>query len=254
MRPWVAMIALSSVLVLPVMAQVERERPLEVRETRLSESERIHRAEAWGLNLDEWDRYETLIQGPRGLWSPSLDPIMVLGIHARNDAERRRFAERAVEQERTRVEGELAFQRAYDEAWARLYPEVRLLEPTVMSPETTSLRSMPFGTGTGPRVLLFTQLAECPACDRLLAAVLARVEQQLWGLDIYLLDTRPVDDAAVRVWASERNVPLERVRARQITLNHDQGMAARLGFWQPAPFLAVATEEGARVIALADVR
>ena len=254
MRPWWLLVGLSGLLVLPVMAQVERDRPLELRETRLTESERIQRAEAWGLSLEEWQRYETLIEGPRGLWSPSLDPLMVLGIHARNDAERRRFAERAVLQERTRVEGELAFQRAYDEAWARLYPDAQLLEPTLLSPEATSLGMTSVGSGTGLRVLLFTQLADCPACDRLLAAVLARVEQRPLGLDIYLLDTRPTDDAAVRTWALERSIPFERVRARQITLNHDQGTAARLGFWQPAPFLAVATEDGARVIALADVR
>jgi integrating conjugative element protein (TIGR03759 family) len=73
------------------------------------------------------------------------------------------------------------------------------------------------------------------------------------GLDIFLLDTGPGDDAAVRVWAGERGIPLERVRTRQITLNHDQGTAARLGIWQDAPALALQTTGGARATRLADL-
>lgn len=48
------------------------------------------RAQDWGLRTDEWTRYRELMQGPLGVYSPSLDPLTALGIEARSDEERRR--------------------------------------------------------------------------------------------------------------------------------------------------------------------
>ncbi|OBX34893.1 hypothetical protein A8U91_03956 [Halomonas elongata] len=50
-------------------------------------------AEAWGLTDQEWSRYQKLKDRPRGTWSPDLDPITMLGIEARSEAERRHYAE-----------------------------------------------------------------------------------------------------------------------------------------------------------------
>ena len=53
------------------------------------------RAEAWDLSDIEWQRYRALMEGIRGSISPAtLSPIEVLGIHARDEGERRRYAER----------------------------------------------------------------------------------------------------------------------------------------------------------------
>ena len=78
-------------------------------------------ARPWNLDGTDWARYETLMAGRRGLWTPDADPLLVLGAHARTSAERRRFAEMYVAAEWERVEGELAFERAVGEAWARLH-------------------------------------------------------------------------------------------------------------------------------------
>lgn len=234
------------------------ERALELRDTPLTESQRTQRAEAWGLRVEEWERYETLMQEQRGLWSPNLDPIMVLGIHARSEEERRRYAELAVEQERARVEAELAFQRAYDDAWRRLYPNELLIDLSRLSrgqsqaaaevPAQASVVDIP------PRLLWFTRTEDCPACDELLPSVLDRARELSVGLDIFLVDTQPDEDDAIRAWAREQGIPVERVRTRQITLNHDQGTAARLGIWQSPPVLAIATSGGTRAITLTDLR
>ena len=79
-------------------------------------------AKRWHLSIQEWDEYKTLMQGPRGVWSPNLDPVTVLGIHAETDADRKRYAELLVTIEFERVEKELLFQRAYDDA-ARRFSE-----------------------------------------------------------------------------------------------------------------------------------
>ena len=78
-------------------------------------------ATEWGLQPQEWARYRELMDGPLGIYSPNLDPLSALGIEARTDEERRRYAELQVQVEARRVEL-LAYQRAYDEAWQRLNP------------------------------------------------------------------------------------------------------------------------------------
>lgn len=50
-------------------------------------------AQMWSLSVGEVQRAKALMQGPRGAFSsPQLSPIEALGIHARNDAERLRYA------------------------------------------------------------------------------------------------------------------------------------------------------------------
>jgi hypothetical protein len=50
-------------------------------------------APIWNLTVPEMQRARLLMQGPRGTFSsPQLTPIEALGIHARNDAERARYA------------------------------------------------------------------------------------------------------------------------------------------------------------------
>ncbi|HNH65053.1 MAG TPA: TIGR03759 family integrating conjugative element protein, partial [Thauera aminoaromatica] len=50
-------------------------------------------ARDWGLRPEEWARYRQLMQGPLGIYSPNLDPLTALGIEARSDEERNRYAE-----------------------------------------------------------------------------------------------------------------------------------------------------------------
>jgi len=74
----------------------------------------------WGISREEYQRYQQLMDGPRGTQSPGLDPLTALGIEAQSDAERKKYAEQWVKQEFARTEKELKFQREVDAAWQRL--------------------------------------------------------------------------------------------------------------------------------------
>ena len=63
-------------------------------------------ASRWGLTRKDWTRYQEVMTGPRGIWSPNLDPLTALGVHAESDPERRRYAEILVRIERERWERE----------------------------------------------------------------------------------------------------------------------------------------------------
>ena len=181
------------------------------------------RARIWDLSETEWRRYKQLMQGVRGSISPAtLSPIEVLGIHARDEAERQRYAEiwaRAMHEDVDRI---LAFQRAYDAAGKRLYPNELLIDVDRIpqkTEETSALQST-------DRLLFFAR-PECPVCDVLMNKLLERIDE-VSGIDIYLTDIEAGDDAAVRAWASTHQIDPEWVRSRRITLNHDGGALDKL--------------------------
>ena len=160
-------------------------------------------AQQWGLTRKEWDHYQQLKQGERGIWSPSLDPLTTLGVEADTDAERQHYAELLVEKESQRVEKELAFQRAYDAAWQRRFPGLSPVAAT--TPDRTT------------RLAVFVR-EHCPACDTRLKTLLDAGNP----LDIYLVGSQN-DDARLRHWAMTQPVDRARIRRREITLNHDDG-------------------------------
>ena len=190
--------------------------------TTLSASEQ-ERARLWNLSETEWSRYQTLMQGIRGSISPpTISPIEVLGIHARDEAERQRYAEtwaRAMHEDAERI---LAFQRAYDTAAKRLYSNEPLIDVTRLPDKTEDIT--PFQSDD--RLLFFTR-PDCPACDGLMNRLLKNIDA-VSGIDIYLMDVAPGDDAAVRAWASTHRIEPDWVRSRRITLNHDSGSLGRL--------------------------
>jgi len=152
------------------------------------------------------------MQGIRGSISPpTLSPIEVLGIHARDEAERRRYAEAWVRAMREDVVQVLAFQRAYDEAGRGLYPGQLLIDPTRVpkpEPKTPDLQS-------GDRLLFFTR-TDCARCDALLARLLRRLDR-LAGIDLYPVGLKPGDEPAVRDWAAEYNIQPDWVSGRRVT-------------------------------------
>lgn len=191
--------------------------------------------EAWGLTQEDWDLYQELMQGHRGILSPGLDPITALGVEATSESDRQRYAEAHVKFEKQRVDKELAFQRSVDAAWDRLYPNALLINMNKLKKKEQSLSV----TRTQGRLLFFTRIKQCPECDQNLEILL---EQNRQGrqLDIFLVDAKTDND--IRVWARVHNIPRKKVMERSITLNHDRGRLGMISqFTGQVPYLAVKT-------------
>lgn len=185
----------------------------------LQQARSAAQAKAWGLSDDEWAKFERLQSGPRQYWSPQLDPLTTLGVEADSDQERQRYAELQVRLEAQRAERELAYQKAYTAAWARLFPG--LLPVQGMS--YASIRS------NNPRYSVFVE-DPCSTCD-------ASVRQWLSTgahLDIYLVGSQG-DDARIRQWARKVGITPVQVNSGQVTLNHDRGRWFALGASRPLP-------------------
>lgn len=183
----------------------------------------LARSRAWGLSETDWQRYKLLMQGMRGSISPpTISPIEVLGIHARNEDERRRYAELWARAMREDVDRILAFQRAYAAAGKRLYPNEQLIDVSRLPARSSNTNALL----PGDRVLLFTR-PDCPACDALLGKLLKHIDK-VAGIDLYIAGIKPGDDQAVRAWAVDHGIDPAWVRNRRVTLNHEAGALQRL--------------------------
>jgi integrating conjugative element protein (TIGR03759 family) len=188
-------------------------------------------AREWGLTREEWARYSQLMRGPLGIYSPNLDPLTALGTEARSDGERGHIAELQVRMEAQRVEKLLAYQRAYDAAWKRIYPALPPFQgpaPRAL-PSNTALTSaaLPGAAATpgatATRMAVFVK-EDCPACDQRVKELEGSGEP----FDLYMVGTRG-DDARIRAWATRLKIDPVKVRAGTITLNHDGGRWLSIG-------------------------
>jgi integrating conjugative element protein (TIGR03759 family) len=182
-------------------------------------------AKRWGLTVEDWTRYQSLMQGPRGTWSPNLDPVTSLGVHAESDAERRHYAEILVRLEHERWQRELAFERIVQQVKREIYPNEPLLDPEKLK-QLVQARTREPPYRAGDRLLLFVNL-DCAACDRL-AQHLADTVQSLPGLSLDVYVVGRVRDDNIQRWASRLKLSEALVNQGRLTLNHDDNTLNRL--------------------------
>lgn len=219
--PCAVLLCLATVIAGSVQADSSQSRPL----TQYSQPLPLARANsahasAWGLTEQEWSRFEAIQAGPRGFWSPHLDPLTALGVEAETELERQRYAELQVQLEAKRAERELAYQNAYSAAWARLFPGLLPIQGMAPAPASSPL---------APRLALFVS-ARCPACT----AEAQRLQRMGAAFDLYLVDSQG-EDQRLHNWARRAGIEPARVQRRQITLNHDRGHWLSLGAQGPLP-------------------
>ncbi len=165
-------------------------------------------AQTWGLTESEWQRYQALEQGERGIWSPGLDPLTVLGVESRNEQEREHYARLLANKMHDRMERELQFQRTYDRVFAELYPNE---QPFTVEPHISERIG---------RVIYFTRLDNCDKCESNADRMLSYVNEKT-PIDIYFVDVKSNDD--IYAWAKKHHIDPNKVQKKLITLNHDSG-------------------------------
>lgn len=176
------------------------------------------KAQAWNLKPEEWRRYQQLMEGPLGIYSPSIDPLTALGIEARDSEEQARYTEMQAHAEYNRVTKLFAYQNAYNEAFARLYPN--LLTVDLLGASSTPLSS-PATVSSRLAVFVSTAYKDC-------TEQVQRLQNDEHQFDLYVIGTRGSDEV-IRGWANKAGIDAQRVRSRDITLNHDAGRWSSIG-------------------------
>ena len=178
-------------------------------------------AKLWDLSIDEYREYQLIMQGPRGNWTPNLDPITVLGINAKSDAERTEFAEKLAKLERARVTRELAFEMAYQKAQQKLFGHIPLYE----TPETV----VGLGEARKAKAVDVFIHSDCKTCK----IVARKLLKSGVTVNFYFVDfTAP----AIKQWAVDLGITAKMISAKQTTLNFDAGRSKALNI-QQYPFV-----------------
>lgn len=193
---------------------LERSRLQEHLTSSLEES----KARAWNLQPEEWQRYKLLMEGPLGLYSPGIDPLTALGIEARTREEQKRFTEMQAHAEYNRVTKLFAYQNAYNETFARLYPNLLPVDLLGASP---TVQSSPV---TLPARLAVFVSIDCKGC----VERVQRLQSANHPFDLYVVGTKGKDEL-IRGWADNVRIDIQKVRNRDITLNHDAGRWNNVG-------------------------
>ena len=181
--------------------------------------------EQWHLTEQDWIKYQQHMRGPRGVWSPELDPLTVLGVEASSEQEREMYARKLAMIEFERAEKELAFQRSYDKAMKTLYPNTPMIDVSKLPDEkkykSNSLKLSALNI-KGERLLYFTKADKCDACDQTIQRLIDNWVNYGGSMDIYVIGAKT--DNAIRDWAKRVGIDPKWVKAKQITLNHEKGM------------------------------
>jgi integrating conjugative element protein (TIGR03759 family) len=86
-------------------------------------------AARWGLTVEKYRRYQELLQGVTGsLADARISPIEVLGIFARTELERSKYAELFARLSFDYIARALEFEAAYQKAAHRLFPDAKVVE------------------------------------------------------------------------------------------------------------------------------
>ncbi len=188
-------------------------------------------AELWGISPDDYLRYTEIMVGPLKHWNPNIDPVLALGIYARTEGERIRFAEIYAEQERALTQKTQAFERAYREAFHRLHPDANMIMPALMAPyfehqARKKDKSFPdFTTNTlldGDRIIYFVDVA-CTQCQQDIDKLQSLVQKHpSLFIDFYILNIESDEEA--RQWASHHDIDVSAVKQGRITINIDNGV------------------------------
>jgi integrating conjugative element protein (TIGR03759 family) len=206
----------------------------------LTPEERIQRIEQlarrWEVTPEEWTRYETLMQGEGRFHWKDVDPIMVLGIYAKNTQERDYYAAMMAKKEHRMQSQFLTFNQAYMKAFDELYggqPIIDLAsfyEQYRMAGLASSIQnssqepSIPDDNAIGDRYVLFLN-AQCERCDDWFRRI--RTQQALGTtLDVYFIGE---STESISHWANDQVLDPADLQGGTITLNLDNGMYAQYG-------------------------
>lgn len=168
--------------------------------------------EYWQLTSEEWERYQLLkTKSPWSVWANDASPLAILGHYAPSVEERRRYARIAAEIDTWRQYRVTEFQTLYDKerkiVHARYVEWMEQRKPTLATIK-------PYD-----KLRLFIQFG---ACDAHCRSLMGRVLKTQAKVDIYISGAKSDED--IFRWAESAGIPVERVRTKEITLNHDNGI------------------------------
>ncbi len=185
--------------------------------------------QAFGLTENDWSRYESIMQGTGQYYWPNLDPVTVLGLNARSQEERNRYARILARQEYENSEKLILLDKAYHNAFQELYghvPIINLTELPAYQDKLMESQASQLGNQVkfGDRFVIFTS-THCAVCDRQVKRVLSDFTLGQ-SVDIHFKDDSRED---ITKWAARLSISPDAVNNGTITLNPESDLYQKFG-------------------------
>lgn len=179
--------------------------------------QQLHESKVWNLTIGEEKRYVLLMQNRSKIYYQGLrqTPLDILGLNARNEAERNHFAELAAAQEAQKVSKNIAWNNAFYKAYNKLFANVPVVgdfDPSPYSPYAH--KSVQLNQGD----ILYLFMKPDEAVKTILMILTEAVENTPdTRLHLMLLDS---DDLSIQLWANKNQIPQHLINSGRLTLNH----------------------------------
>ena len=178
-------------------------------------------AKQWMLTESDWKKYKSIMNGPRGVWSPGLDPVTALGVSEIDITERKRYAEIWTRVFSQKYELELKFEKERMAAAVRFHQDKSLIDNEQWIEDWKAEHQ-----GINQKVSLFIRddcIDDCRAYfDDVRGALGKRAV-----LDIYFAEGASAD--SIGNWAQAMDIDPNVVSRKKITLNFDNGTSDIMG-------------------------
>ena len=167
----------------------------------------------WSLSNTEWLKYKELMKGEAGLFYKNASPQYVLSIYETDAVKKRQYAKESLEQYYRRHKQTTEIFKIQQDLLVADFGHVRSTKKKKNSPWWKNI-------GSKRRVLFLTE--DCAECD----AVAKELIKTNGKTDFYFVGAE--DDTAIRRWATNLEIPVDKISKKQITLNHGNALALRL--------------------------
>ncbi|HFL2713429.1 TPA: TIGR03759 family integrating conjugative element protein [Legionella pneumophila] len=205
-------------------------------------------AKVWGLSETEEKRYLQLMQSRSGMYYKDLrmTPVDILGLNAKDDAEREHFAELAARQEAQKVAQNIAWNNAFYKAYNELFKDVPVVgnfDPSPYSPYAHH----PIQLKAGETLYLFIR-SDDAVTTIVLQLIDAINRTPNTKLNLLFLD---MDNNTIQLWANKHQIPIQLVTNQQITLNPGNQQFEGLSLTKKqTPLLLIANGKSSQVVDL----
>jgi len=168
------------------------------------------------LKPTEWKRYQFLKKGPAGLKNDKMNPVMMLGMYAESEDEKKHYAELYAQLNVEYIERYREWQNAYLETFHSNFPDADVIDMEGMympgkAASKTSLKT--YSPKINDSVVLFIK-PDCVPCERVYKKLLKMIPHI--KLHIHFNTN---DEKQIIKWANKHKVPQDFVSNKQLTLN-----------------------------------
>lgn len=167
-------------------------------------------AELWGLTEADIVKYDFIMKGPRGNFSPDIAPPLALALEETNHAEKTRYLTIYAKLEYDRTRKDLETSRMYDNIFKELFTEPVINKSILFKDKPEYIRA-------GDRFVVFIDSA-CTDCKgKLLLGLMKTSSFPSNPTDIFVKGLLSEND--LHSWATKNSIKVEDVQSGKVTLN-----------------------------------